>query len=417
MTVNRIASSVEVEGHLTVAKENKVDQLELEVAANLDYDERVFDVEDADEGPWHSIRHYRRADAVIRIENDQIKPTLRLNRRLIRSEAEKSNLTMFCPNGPLSRNELDLIDVQGSSLLLDRLLTPDPVSLGDSWEHSDDLVASLLRLDATSSCDVASKLVSVEHRVALMEMAGQVSGAIGGVSTEIQLKAKYQFDLDAKRIVWFGLLIQEKRSVGHVGPGLHVVARIQMTISQVGDSPELSEEALRGVAVTPDATLTRLSYESSGGGWQFANDRQWFITSDEADKAALRMIDRGELVAQCNVSSLPAAEAGKLTSLTEFQEDIKRGLGESFGRFVNAAERPNEADYRVLQVTVDGEASEVPIRWIYHLVSNAQGRRVVFVFVVEGDLIERFGQADKDLMKTVRLTDQTIAAVSDNSLR
>ena len=417
MTVNRVASSVEVGGDLTIVKENKVNPLKLEVVANLDYDERVFDAQNADQGPWHSIRHYRRADAAIRIANDVIKPTLTSNRRLVGVKVEGANVTMFCPDGQLSRDELDLVDLQGNSLLLDRLLPLEPVSIGDTWEHSDDLVAALLRLDATSSCDVAGKLVSVKDRVALVETAGRVSGAASGVSTEIQLKAKCQFNLDTKRIVWFGLLIQEKRSVGHVGPGLDVVARIQMTISQVDDSQELSNQALQGVTLTPDEKLTRLSYESAAGGWQFANDRRWFITSDEADKAVLRMIDRGELVAQCNVSSLPVVDAGKLIGLTKFQEDIKRGLGESFGQFVSAAERPNEADYRVLHVIVDGEASEVPIRWIYHLLADAQGRQVVFVFIVEGDLIERFGRADEDLIKTVRLTDRTVAAVPDAGLR
>jgi hypothetical protein len=417
ITVNRVASSVEVGGDLMVVQENKVNPLKLEVVANMDYDERVFDVQNADEGPWHSIRHYRRADAAIRVENDAIKPTLTSNRRLIGVKVEKSNVTMYCPEGPLSRNELDLIDLQGNSLLLDRLLPLEPVAIGDAWEHSDDLVTAFLRLDAISSSDVTSKLVSVKDRVALMETGGRISGAVGGVSTEIQLKAKYQFRLDTKRIVWFGLLIQEKRSVGHVGPGLDVVARIQMTISQVSDSPKLSNEALQGVTLTPDETLKRLSYESLAGGWQFANDRRWFITSDEADKAVLRMIDRGELVAQCNVSSLPVVDANKLIGLTEFQEDIKRGLGESFGQFVSAAERPNETDYRILHVIVDGEASEVPIRWIYHLLADAQGRQAVFVFIVEGDLIERFGRADEGLIETVRLTDRTIAAVPDNGLR
>ena len=146
-------------------------------------------------------------------------------------------------------------------------------------------MTALLRLDAISSCDASSKLVSVKDRVALMEASGRVRGAVSGVSTEIQLKAKYQFSLDSKRLVWFGLLIQEKRSVGHVGPGLDVVARIQMAISSVSDSPRLSNEALQGVTLAPDETLTNLAYESPAGGWQFACDRRWFITSDEADKA------------------------------------------------------------------------------------------------------------------------------------
>ena len=56
-------------------------------------------------------------------------------------------------------------------------------------------------------------------------MAGVVQGAIGGVSTEIELKAKYEYDLQQKRITWFALLIKEKRAVGHVSPGTLSTAR------------------------------------------------------------------------------------------------------------------------------------------------------------------------------------------------
>ncbi len=417
ITVNRIKSSVEVGGDLTIVKDSKVKPLKLEVAANLDYDERLFDGQDSEEGPWHSIRHYRRADAAIRIDDDTIKPTLTEDRRLVGVKIEGANVTMFSPEGPLTREELDLIDLQSNSLLLDRLLPLEPVSIDDTWKHSDDLIAALLRLDAVSFCDISSKLVSVKDRVALIEASGRVSGAIGGVSTEIQLKAKFQFSLDSKSLVWFGLLIKEQRSVGHVGPGLDVVARIQMTISSASDSPRLSNEALQGVTLAPDETLTNLAYESSTGGWQFACDRRWFITNDEADKAGIRMVDRGELVAQCDISSIPPVEISKLTSLSKFQEDIKRGLGDSFGQFVNAAQSSNKTGYRVLHVIVDGEASEVPIRWIYHLLADQQGRQVIFVFVVEGNLIEHFGRADEELIENVRLIDRTIAAIPDHGLR
>ena len=417
ITINRVEAALEVEGDLTVVDENKVKRLKLQVAANLHYDERSFDQPKDPDGPLHSMRYYRTASAAIRVEGDTVRSTLSEDRRLIGVQTTAAGVTLFSPSGSLTRDELDLIDSHGNSLLLDRLLPEEPVAIGDTWEHPGNLVAALLRLDAVDRVDVQSKLAKVENGIALVETEGHVSGAIGGVSTEMDLTAKYQFNLDSGRIVWFGLLVQEKRSVGHVASGLDVVARLQMSISQISDSPQLTNAALRDTPLVPTDDLTRLSYESPEGSWRFLNDRRWFITSDEDDRAVLRLIDRGELVAQCNIASLDKVEPDGLIDLTQFQDDVRRGLGDNFGQFVSAGQRPNEANYRVFRVVADGQSHDVPIRWIYYMLADQYGHQAVFAFVVEGNLIERFGRSDQQLLDSVRLLNRKVAARPDRGLQ
>lgn len=417
ITIDRVEAALEVGGDLMVVDENKVKRLKLEVVANLHYDERSFDQPEDPDGPLHSMRNYRTASAALRIEDSTVRSTLSEDRRLIGVQITGADVMLFSPSGSLTRDELDLIDLHGNSLLLDRLLPEEPVAIGDTWEHPENLVAALLRLDAVNRVNVQSKLAKVENGIAMVEIEGDVSGAIGGVSTEIDLKAKYQFNLNSGRITWFGLLVQEKRSVGHVGTGLDVVARLQMSISQIADSPQLTNAALRDTPLVPTDDLTRISYESPEGGWRFLNDRRWFITSDENDRAALRLIDRGELVAQCNIGSLDKVEPDRLIDLTQFQDDVRRGLGDNFGQFVSAGQRPNEANYRVFQVVADGQSHDVPIRWIYYMLADQYGRQAVFAFIVEGNLIERFGRSDQELLDSVRLLDRKIAAMPDRGLR
>jgi hypothetical protein len=417
IAIDRVEAAIEVGGDLTVVDENKVKRLKLEVVANLNYDERTFDQPVEPDKPLHSMRHYRAASAAISVEGATVRPTLSEDRRLIGVQVTGADVTLFSPAGSLTRDELDLIDSHGNSLLLDRLLPDKPVAIGSTWEHPENLVAALLRLEAVNRADVQSKLAKVENGIALVETEGDVSGAIGGVSTEINLKAKYQFNLSSGRIVWFGLLVREKRSVGHVAPGLDVVARLQMSIGQISDSPRLSNAALRNLSLVPTDELTRIRYESPEGGLQFFNDRRWFVTGDEYDRAVLRLIDRGELVAQLNIAPLDKVDPAKLIDLTRFQDDVRRGLGDNFGQFVSAAQRPNQANYRVFEVVVDGQSSDVPIRWIYYMLADQFGRQAVFAFVVEGNLIDRFGTADEELLETVRLIDRKIAAIPDRRLQ
>ncbi len=411
-SLDRVDASLEVSGEVHVLNESsELQKLKLAVLANLQYDERSLLVSVSPKAPMRSVRHYEKALAAIEVDEQEIHPSMRDDRRMIAVDADEKKAILYSPVGPLGHDELDLADLQANTLILDRLLPPYRVAIGDSWKQSDELVGLLLGLDAVSSSQVTSEISSVENSVALVEMSGDVQGAIHGVSTEIRIRSKYQFDLRVKRITWFGMLLQEKRSVGHVGPGLDVIARLQVKIAPIEESPHLTDAALKGLTLDSAEAGSWLSYESISGEWRLLNDRRWFVTSDDPKAAVLRMIDGGEFIAQCNVSSLPQVDAEKLPSLSKFQEDIQAGLGESFGQFISAKQETNELGYRVFRVVVDGKASEVPIQWIYYLVADKNGRQLSMVFVVEAELVERLGGADEQLASAVEFVDRTTAAL------
>ena len=410
-SIDRIDASLEVSGKVHLLDKNsELQKLELVVQANLDYDERALLVPISPKAPMRSVRHYDRAVAAIKVDEQETNSTLRNDRRLIAVDVDKAKATLYSPAGPLTHDELDLTDIPANTLILDRLLPPYLVAIDESWKHSGEIVGLLLGLDAVSSSRAESVITSIENSVALVEMSGEVQGAIHGVSTDIQVRAKYQFDLTANRITWFGILIREKRSIGHVGPGLDVIARLQMKIAPIEDSPQLADAALQGLPLDLMDENSWLAYESIGGGWQLLNDRRWFMTSDEPKAAVFRMIDDGEFVAQCNVASLPKVDVEKLPSLSKFQEDIQTGLGDSFGQFISAKQETNDLGYRVFRVVADGKASEVPIQWIYYLLADQTGRQLTMVFVVEPELVEHLAGADEQLAAAVQFVDRTTAA-------
>lgn len=405
--IDRVEAALDVGGDLKVVENNKVNRLKMSVLANLVYDERSLELtKDA----WRSIRYYQMADATIQVDGQGTKPTLREDRRLIGVEAAKTDVTLFSPHGPLTRDELDLVDVLGNSLLMARLLPTKPVRAGDQWEHSAELMTALLGLDAVSEVKATSTLLTVSDERARFEMNGQIAGAVGGVATEIELKAKYHFDRKAKRVTWFGLLVKENRSVGHIAPGLEVTARLQMKIVPGSQTPQLSNSALAGLTLKPLPELTALNYQSPQGGWEIAHDRSWYVTGEDAKLAVLRLVERGEFVAQCKVSPLPSIAPGKELTLAAFQEDVKHGLGKNFKQFVEAGQSANLHNYRVYRVVVEGEASDLPIRWAYYYVADKYGRQVVLAFTVEGRLLEAFGKADEQLLSALRLADPEVAA-------
>jgi hypothetical protein len=268
-------------------------------------------------------------------------------------------------------------------------------------------MAALFGLDEVSKTNVQSRLKEVTDIVARFEIHGQVDGAIHGAPTQIELQGKYRFDLRSKRIDWLALLIKENRQSSLVADGLDVNSVLQLTVRPAGEVAELSDAALEKAAANLKASpeSTRLTYSSAGGHWQFMHDRRWYVFRDQPEVAVLRMLDRGEAVAQCNVSSLPVRPADKLVALNEFQEDVRRALGKDFGEFVEAGQKVDDAEHRILRVVAEGKASEIPIQWIYYHVADKQGRQVAFTFTVEKSLLERFDDADKLLVQSLRFVE------------
>ncbi|MEX0679567.1 MAG: hypothetical protein WD063_21010 [Pirellulales bacterium] len=407
----RVQIAFQVGGEVNlVADDGETKNLPMSVVANLAYDERVLAL-DASGRPAKTVRYYDDARAVIKIDKGGEKPDFHPARRLIIAErTEKGPCQLYCPTAALVREELDLVDLPGGSLVLDDVLPAAPVALGDSWKLADTTLAALLCLDAVGWSDVECVLGEVKDGLADIAAAGSVSGAVGGISTDIQLKIKYKFDVRARRITAFGMLIKEKRAVGHVGPGLDTVAKLIVRITPISASKTLTGEVFRRLPPGTTPELLELGYVPKGGQFRFQYDRRWYLTSDDPKLAVLRMLDRGELVAQCNLSALPVVK--KPVTLAEFQRDVERSLDKNFGQFKSAAQTVNESGYAVFRVVVDGTISQLPIEWIYYLVQDRQGHRVSLAFTLEQSLRERFAEADRRVVEALKLTEPPTPTVA-----
>jgi hypothetical protein len=403
---------LEVGGELLVKdeKEKKAHQLKTSVVGTMAYDERLANTPTA--AATRGVRQYRRCDAVIKIDKGNTKARLRDDRRLVVAAADERTVTLFCPVAPISQDELDLIRVPANSLIVERLLPDRPVSPGDQWQHSEDLLVALLNLDAVSQCDVTTTFKQVTDAAAQLELAGTVKGAVEGASTEIELKGRYKFDLQVKRITWLALLVKEKRSIGSIAPGVDVTARLQMKIAPGATSPALSDEALASIPLEPTAEMALLEYTSTAGHFQFLHDRGWHVVSEKPEAVTLRLVERGELIAQCNASGLPVVEEGKRFTLTHFQEDVKKSLGDHFKQFIAAGESKNSIGQATCRVVASGEVESLPIQWNYYLVADDQGHQTVLAFTLESELVDRFGESDKAILSTLRLVSSPVQAAA-----
>ncbi len=405
--LTRVEVALQVGGDLKLINNGKATLLPMSVIANLKYDEQIRALDERGR-PCRSVRYYDDVRAVIKVDTGGQQPTLDASRRLIVVDKPTQGAPLlYCSTAPLSREELDLIDVPGSSLLLDELLPDEPVAFGESWKLDDQTLARLLCLDAVSWSDVTSTLGQIKDGVVQIAAAGSLDGAVGGIATQIELKAKYRFDLVHRRVTFLALLIKEKRAIGHVGPGLDTVAKLIVSIRPIKSSQTLRPDVVAKVPDAPPPESGQLGYSAASGQFEFQYDRRWFLTAADAKLTVLRLMDRGQLVAQCNISLLPGTKKSP-TTLAEFQKDVQTSLGKAFGQFTHASQSASEAGNSVYRVVVRGQVSELPIEWIYYLIQDPKGRRLTLAFTYEQELAQRFAQADRPLVRQLRITEPPV---------
>ena len=103
-------------GELKLKVKNKLERPPMSVVATLVYDEQLLSLptdgpsDQPGSLPLRSVRYYEPASAVIKIGKGGVKPALRDDRRLLGMEASGPVATLFSPQGPLTREELDHVD-------------------------------------------------------------------------------------------------------------------------------------------------------------------------------------------------------------------------------------------------------------------------------------------------------------------
>ncbi|MFV1963818.1 MAG: hypothetical protein ACC628_00230 [Pirellulaceae bacterium] len=384
----------------------RVVRLPMKVHGELLYDERVLNF-DSLGGNRMDIRLYHTAKATIRVGDGNHQTDLADSHRIAVANVEDEKQVLFSPLGPLTLDELELVDIQSSSTLLFRLLPNKKVAVGDNWEHSNEVLQSFLGLEAITQNNVKSTLRQVEGAIAIVDMEGLVSGAVRGIASDIEIQAKYNFDLEQGRITWLALALTEDRAVGHAEPGFEAIARIRTAIAPGPACPELADAAIRDLPIEASLGTTLLRFPASHGAFQFLHDRKWRVVIDRHDVAVLRRVEQGDLIAQCNTSRLTNLPVGQRVLLEAFKADIQRSLGEGFGRFIEASEEKTGQGLNVLRAVASGVASEIPIQWNYYHLSDDTGRQAAVVFTLDARLAERFAAADRTIVSTFEFFDST----------
>lgn len=408
--VVHVVASMTVGGELLAADdEAKETKLPMSVVADLDYDERLLDWSPYAEKPARSLRHYRTAKATLKTEEIGVDRELaKEDRLLVVDVAADGSSAVNGLEQTLTRDEFDLVNVIGNTLLLERLLPGRSLKESDGWDHDAATIGALVGMDNVSVCEVRSVVTGMENRQVQIRLAGVVHGTVDGAASEMDLRGAYLFHLDDGRISKFNMAIKESRKPGEVSPGLDVVAKLSLVItplSAIDQADAFDAADVAAARALEPSQLRKLRVESPSRGYRFMHDKAWFVTAEQREAMSLRLMAAGELLGHCNVSTLPARPAGKPMTLQQFEQNVVKSLGDNAGEVKAATEWANAAGHQCLGVIVAGTVDEVPMLWRYYFIADEGKRPTTVAVTVEQSAEERFSDADRSIVDSIVLLD------------
>jgi len=382
----------------------KTTSVPISVAAQLRYHDRSLP-DAATAVIRRAARLYELAAAKMEVGKGVIAGKLGDEHKLIVVQESNDDVDLFSPAGPLDRSEFDLLSVAGDSGLLNHLLPEKKVKQDDQWEPTKEVLTRLLRLEVINQSDVTLTLSKVDKGVAIITIAGKVSGGVDGVTSDLELDGKLNFDLTKKCCTWLALNLKEDRGASQGAPGFSTNSQIRVAIAPAAIPPELSDEAVAELKTTPDEG-TRLFKLAARQNFELVYEPRWRVVSDQPDVTVLRLIDRGDLVAQCNISKLSPLGEGEQLTLEAYQENLKKSLGTTFVDLVEGGESLSDSGLRVLRVVASASVSEVPIQYVFYHLSDDHQRRLSLAFTMDAEQVERFGRAEETLISSLQFIEQ-----------
>jgi len=369
--------------------------LALKVETRLEFEERVESVERGGQ-PRRSVRQVGQAGATI---NGEVRPSASALRPEVASlvaSRREGGVEVVSPGGPLTRAELELVQGPGDPLALGSLLPTAPVAVGDRWTVGDFAARDLSGYDALASNALEATLETLDEESARVRLLGSIRGAALGGEGSMACDGTFHFDRKANRVDRLSLRRAETRRSGPIEAGLDLKSVLTVDRTPIRPARPLDDDAFLADAVKPGSGRDLLLFHGPAGKYNLLHDRDWHVYWDDARQVVLKRLDRGELVAQCNLAEGPNAGKGRHQDLAQFRDDLRKALGERFVKIVGQGEvEGHPAGGFRYKVTVQGRQGDAGVLWHYYLIAGPEGDQLIATFTL--GLAQQAQFADQDL--------------------
>lgn len=277
-----VSCQVEITGVLTIpaGKDTKAKTLKIAGKSTVKYDERLLGIK-ADRRVERTVRQYQVLEFERKVGDEVQRSKLRPEVHRLVVLRHNQYEVPFCPSGPLTPGEIELVRTDVFTPALSGLFPPQAVNVGESWRADSVAIQELTDLDKIDRADLKCTFEKITtllgRRNALVKFEGKAQGFGEDGHALHEISGSYYLDIDAGFLNYVyvkgvhHLLDKNGNATGKI-EGVFVMTRTREPHTRA-----LTDEALRGLTLEPNAENSLLLFDHPHVGARFLHPRNWRI--------------------------------------------------------------------------------------------------------------------------------------------
>jgi hypothetical protein len=401
----KIELSLSLKGEMKVQRDGKMVAIPMIATANHHFEERVIHLSTSGI-PDKVARNYSKAEALFNIEGNKSERTLRKQRSLIVAQKPENSIFVYSPKGPLTREELELTGEHFDTLSMANLIPDKGPVPKEAWKLKDATVQAICNFEGLSEHTITGKVISNENGLVTFKIEGTATGVESGASVSSTVDATGIWNEKTSRITNLSWKQSDNREAGPVNPASKT--EMEITIKrEVLETPQtLNDAALVSIPQDFDVPnlMTYVEFKDQQGRFDLSMSRDWQLVAKTENHLVLRLVEKGDFIAQATVSVWSKAEPGKHLSVAEFKNVTERTPGWVVEKDLQEGEVPSGDKGRwVYRISALGQLDNVPTMQNYYVVASPGGEQVVVTFSLSPKQAEKLGTKDLSLIGSLEL--------------
>ncbi len=351
-----------------------------------------------------AARYYEKALSEAEIAGEKVRRVLRDERRLVVAQRIDDQPLCYSPAGPLMQPEIELITEHFDTLHLTGLLPGKENAIDDKWTIGNASVQALCLFEGLISQDLTGKLTEVKDGLAVIAVEGTASGVELGAAVKLDIKATVRFDLLNHRLVALEWKQKDTREQGPASPASDMESTTVLKRSLLTEEPmELSKASLVGVPADddPPELLKLVLHKDHKGRYSFFHTRDWRMTGQTEHHLVLRLLERGDFIAQATITAWRKEPAGQHMDADEFKKQVAASPNWEMEEIVEAGETPTDEGRYAYRITAKGAQDGIKVVQEFILLAGPQGDQVVVTFTMKSGNAAKIGTRDLALVNAI----------------
>lgn len=400
----KIELSLNLKGEMKVQRDGKMVSIPMTATANHHFEERIIHLSTS--GIADKVaRNYSKAEALFNIEGNKSERTLRKQRSLIVAQRPENSIFVYSPKGPLSREELELTGEHFDTLSIANLIPKGQLPT-ETWKLKDFTVQAVCNFEGLSEHTITGKVVSNENGIVTFKIEGTATGVESGANVTSTVDATGIWNEKTSKITSLSWKQNDNREAGPVNPASKTEMEIVIKREVLETPQTLNDAALVSIPQDFDVPnlMTYVEFKDQQGRFDLSTSRDWQLVAKTENHLVLRLVEKGDFIAQATVSVWSKAEPGKHLSVAEFKNITERTPGWVVEKDLQEGEVPSGDKGRwVYRISALGQLDNVPTMQNYYVVTSPGGEQVVVTFSLSPKQAEKLGTKDLSLIGSLEL--------------